>query len=46
MRKEFGLLKDAGEAPPADLFTKHLESRAKLDQLVGLLNCRLFDGAF
>ena len=42
-RKDFRLLKVAGEANPADLFTKHLESRAKLDQLVGLFNCRFVD---
>ena len=43
-RKEFKLLKVAGESNPADLFTKHLESRAKLDQLVALFNCRFVDG--
>ena len=43
-RKEFRLLKDASEADPADLFAKHFESRAKLDQLVGLFNCRFIDG--
>ena len=43
-RKELRLLKVAGEANPADLITKHLESSAKLDQLVGLFNCRFVDG--
>ena len=43
-RKEFRLLRVAGEAKPADLFTKHFESRAKFDQLVGLFNCRFVDG--
>ena len=33
--KEFRLLIVAGEANPAGLFTKHLESKAKLDQLIG-----------
>ena len=42
--KEFRLLRVAGEANPADLFTKHLESRAKLDKLVGLFICRFVDG--
>ena len=43
-RGEFKLLKVAGEANPADLFTKHLESRAKLDQLVGLFRCEYLEG--
>ena len=43
-RKEFKLLKVAGEVNPADLFTKHLESRAKLDQVVGLFSCRFMEG--
>ena len=33
-RKEFRLLKVDGEVSPADLFTKHLESKSKLDQVV------------
>ena len=37
-RKEFKLPNVAGEAKPTELFTKHLESRAKLDQLTGLFN--------
>ena len=28
---------------PADLFTKHLESKAKLDQVVGLFSCRFIE---
>ena len=43
-RGEFKLLKVPGEANPADLFTKHLESRAKVDQLVSLFNCRFLEG--
>ena len=43
-RREFKLLKVAGEANPADLFTKHLESQAKLDQLVELFGCRFMGG--
>ena len=43
-RKEFKLLRVAGEVNPADLFTKHLESRAKLDQVVGLFSCRFMEG--
>ena len=37
-------MKVAGEVSPADLFTKHLESRAKLDQVVGLFSCRFMEG--
>ena len=37
-------MKVAGKANPADLFTKHLESRAKLDQVVGLFSCRFMEG--
>ena len=33
-----------GEVNPADLFTKHLESKSKLDQVVGLVCCRFLDG--
>ena len=43
-RGEFKLLKVPGEANPADLFTKHLESRAKVNQLVSLFNCRFLEG--
>ena len=39
-RKEFTLRKVAGEANPADLYTKHLESRAKVDQLIALFVCQ------
>ena len=43
-RREFQLLKVAGESNPADLFTKHLESRAKLDQLTALFHCKFMEG--
>jgi hypothetical protein len=43
-RKEFRLLKVDGEVNPADLFTKHLDSKSKLDQVVGLFSCRFLDG--
>jgi len=43
-RKEFRLLKVDGEVNPADLFTKHLGSKSKLDQVVGLFSCRFLDG--
>ena len=41
---EIELRKVLGTANPADLFTKHLESRAKLDQLLGLFGCRFATG--
>ena len=41
---EFELRKVPGESNPADLFTKHLESKAKLDQVVSLFNCEFRDG--
>ena len=41
---EIELRKVLGTSNPADLFTKHLESRAKLDQLLGLFGCRFVDG--
>ena len=34
----------AGEENPADLFTKHLESAAKLKQLMGLFSCQFVQG--
>ena len=43
-RKEFQLLKVDGEVNPADLFTKLLESKNMLDQVVGLFRCRVLDG--
>ena len=43
-RKELELRKVAGEENPADLFTKHLESAAKLKQLMGLFNCQFVQG--
>ena len=43
-RKELNVLKVAGEVDPADLFTKQLESRNKLDQVVGLFSCSFLDG--
>ena len=41
---EIELRKVLGTANPANLFTKHLESRAKVDQLLGLFGCRFVDG--
>ena len=38
------MLKIAGDSNPADLFTKHLESRAKLDQLTALFHCKFLEG--
>jgi hypothetical protein len=43
-RKELELRKIPGEENPADLFTKHLESAAKLEQLISLFNCRFTEG--
>ena len=43
-RKEFKLRKVAGEENPGDLFTKHLESSKKLDQLLKLFNCTIVSG--
>ena len=43
-RKEFRLLKVDGEVDPANLFTNHLESKSKLDQVVGLFSYRMLDG--
>ena len=39
-RKDFRLVKVDGEVNPADLFTKHSESKNKLDQVVALFSCR------
>ena len=36
--------KIAGEENPADLYTKHLESNAKIEQLVGLFGAEFRDG--
>ena len=33
-----------GEENPADLFTKHIESGKKLEQLVNMFNCEFKDG--
>ena len=33
-----------GEQNPADLFTKHLESASKLNQLIGLFGCEFRGG--
>ena len=38
------MLKVDGEVNPADLFTTHLVSKNKLDQVVGLFSCRFLDG--
>ena len=37
-------MKVDGEVNPADLFTKHSESKNKLDQVVALFSCRFLDG--
>ncbi len=42
--RRIDLRKIAGEENPADLFTKHLVSRDKVAQLVGLIGCRYLDG--
>ena len=42
--KELEVRKIAGESIPADLFRKHLKSKAKLDQPVQLFNCDFWDG--
>ena len=41
---DFELRKVRGEVNPADLFTKYLESRTKIDQLLTLFACDLRDG--
>ncbi len=38
------LRKILGEKNPADLFTKHLSSRGRIQMLVGLLGCRYTSG--
>ena len=43
-RKEFTLRKVASKCNPADIYTKHLESRGKLDQLVELFGCDFREG--
>ena len=43
-RREFRLLKVASGVNPADLCTKHVESQAKLDQVVGLFGCHFIAG--
>ena len=43
-RGDFELRKVAGEVNPADLFTKHLESQAKLDSLLEIFGCELRGG--
>ena len=45
MRKgDFELRKVKGEVNPADIFTKHLESQARIDHLLKLFNCELREG--
>ena len=41
---DFELRKVRGEVNPADLFTKFLESRGKIDQLIALFGCVFRDG--
>ena len=43
-RKEFQLRNVNGTENPADLFTKHMDSSAKLDDLVALYGCVFRDG--
>ena len=43
-RRDFCLLKVAGAVNPVDLFTKHLVSQAKLDEVVGLFGCQFMAG--
>ena len=43
-RKDFELLEVAGEVILSHLITKHLESRNKLDQAVGLFSCSFLGG--
>ena len=43
-RKEFALQKVPGEQNPADLFTNHLESAKKLEQLLGLYSYQFEQG--
>ena len=43
-RGDFELRKVAGEVNPADLFTKHLESQAKLDSLLKIFGCEFRGG--
>ena len=43
-RKEFELRKVPGEENPGDLFTKHLDSAKKLEQLLGMFSCEFRSG--
>ena len=43
-QKEFELRKVRGDVNPADLFTKFMESRVKIDQLIGLFGCEFREG--
>ena len=43
-RKELVLLKVLGTENPADLFTKHMDSSVKLDQLLEKFNCKIVEG--
>ena len=43
-QKDFELRKVRGEVNPADLFTKFLESRVKIDQLISLFSCEMREG--
>ena len=42
--KAIAVRKVRGEVNPADLFTKHLPSREKIHQLIGLFGCEYRDG--
>ena len=41
---DFELRKIRGEVNPPDLFTKYIESRPKLDQLISLFQCEFLEG--
>ena len=41
---DFELRKIRGEVNPADLFTKYIDSRPKLDQLISLFQCEFLEG--
>ena len=43
-QKDLVIRKIAGEANPADLYTKHLESKQKIEQLVGLFGGEFREG--
>ena len=42
--KDLEIRKIAGEANPADLYTKHIESKAKIEQLINLFGAEFREG--